>query len=224
MSKQAAAATLSPLSKSAKTRARLIECAISVISRRGVDSAAISEITQKAGLANGTYYLHFRDKAEIVSAVVDHIMTELFRRIGRRVGADWSVAERLSFTTREFIVLASHEHEWGFTMFRSLASVPELRHTASGYVLPMLRSGAACGDFTIVADHFLGNTIVVMNMLAVFSCLNEGEVPLALGIRVAEYQLRLLGVAPDRAAEIANKPLGVTTADNADRLIDPLLS
>lgn len=218
LSNQAQAAAqpaLAPMSKSARTRARLLDCAISVFSRKGVDNAAISEIASEAGLANGTFYIYFRDKAEVVAAVVDHIVTQLFRRISIKLDDDWSAAERLSFVTREFIVQATHEREWGFTMFRSLASVPELRHTASGYFLPFLQEGAAHSEFETPPDAFLGNMIATMNMTAVSSCLRDETRAFEIGMRVAEYQLRMLGLPGERAREIASSDLGVTVYESS---------
>jgi AcrR family transcriptional regulator len=210
-------AARAPLRKSERTRAKLVRCAVSVFSRRGVDSAAVSEITQEAGVANGTFYNHFRDKDEVVSAVVDYIMTSLFARIEEQFDEDWTGIECLSFTTREFIRLACEQEEWGFMMFRALASVPELRHSAAAYILPVLKSSVATGDLLVEADDFLGNMIVTMNMMTVFSCLHGDATPLEAGCRVAEYQLRMVGLPADRAAEIARAPLGFERAKGKPR-------
>jgi AcrR family transcriptional regulator len=203
--------------KGAKTRAHLIKCAIAVFSRKGVDGAAISEITQEADVANGTYYNHFRDKAEIVSATVNYIMTELFAEIHELMDPNTPAAERVSFTTRQFILLAVREREWGLTMFRALASVPELRHSAARYVLSDLVEGEANGQFNVKVDDFLGNMVATMNMLAVFSCLRGDEVPTQVGPRIAEYQLRLLGLSKEESARIAWMPLPKSAATEGRR-------
>lgn len=198
-----------PMKKSERTRAKLVDCAVSVFSRRGVDSAAISEITQEAGVANGTFYNHFRDKDEVVSAVVDYIMTSLFARIEEQFDSEWTGAQRLCFTTREFVRLACEEEKWGFMMFRALASVPELRHSAAAYLLPVLETGVSSGEFQVEADDFLGNMIVTMNMMTVFSCLHGDTTPLEAGCRVAEYQLRLVGLSAAEATAMAPAPFAV---------------
>jgi len=53
----------------ALTRSRLIGSAIEVFGRRGFQDATIGDITTGAGASRATFYLHFRDKEEIASAV-----------------------------------------------------------------------------------------------------------------------------------------------------------
>ena len=55
--------------KRARTRARLTQAALKLMSERGINATSVSEIASAAELANGTFYLYFRDKAEIVAAV-----------------------------------------------------------------------------------------------------------------------------------------------------------
>ena len=50
------------LGKSARTRAQLMDAAIAVLARHGIEAASVNEIARAAGVANGTFYVHFRDK------------------------------------------------------------------------------------------------------------------------------------------------------------------
>ena len=53
-----------------RTRARLVEAAREVFLEHGYDAASIGEITKRADLGAGTYYLHFRDKRGLYEALV----------------------------------------------------------------------------------------------------------------------------------------------------------
>ena len=53
-----------------RTRARLLEAAREVFLEHGYDAASIGEITKRADLGAGTYYLHFRDKRSLYEALV----------------------------------------------------------------------------------------------------------------------------------------------------------
>jgi len=55
----------------ARVRANLLTAARQVFAERGYQDASIAEITQKADVAVGTFYLHFRDKDEIFTTLVD---------------------------------------------------------------------------------------------------------------------------------------------------------
>lgn len=62
-----------------QTRRRLLEAAEDVFARHGYHEASIVKITERAGVAQGTFYLYFRTKAEIFEELVD----DLNRRVRR---------------------------------------------------------------------------------------------------------------------------------------------
>ena len=63
--------------KSARTRARLMDAAVAVFARKGIEAASVNEIAQAADVANGTFYNHFKDKDEIVGVVAFAIGSRL---------------------------------------------------------------------------------------------------------------------------------------------------
>lgn len=54
----------------AKTRVRLVEAAIDVMRETGVHDASIQRICEQAGIAAGTFYVHFASR----DALVDHVV------------------------------------------------------------------------------------------------------------------------------------------------------
>lgn len=53
-----------------KTRKHLIESARDVISQKGFDETSILDITEKAGVAKGTFYTYFKSKEEIIEELI----------------------------------------------------------------------------------------------------------------------------------------------------------
>jgi AcrR family transcriptional regulator len=53
-------------------RSRLLEAALELFESRGFDAVAVPEIAAKAGVATGTIYRHFADKAALVNALYRH--------------------------------------------------------------------------------------------------------------------------------------------------------
>jgi AcrR family transcriptional regulator len=49
-----------------QTRKRLIEAAMQLVLEKGYDAISIQDITDRADLGRGTFYIHFKDKEEIV--------------------------------------------------------------------------------------------------------------------------------------------------------------
>jgi len=64
-------------SRGERTRQRILDAAERDIGRRGFSDASISTITQEAAVAQGTFYLYFRSKEDV--------MRELVLRMGRRL-------------------------------------------------------------------------------------------------------------------------------------------
>jgi AcrR family transcriptional regulator len=57
----------------AARRAELIEAAMRLFAEKGLDETVVSDIVSAVGVAQGTFYLYFESKADLVNAVVVHI-------------------------------------------------------------------------------------------------------------------------------------------------------
>jgi AcrR family transcriptional regulator len=66
------------------TRKKLLEAARSVFAEKGLDSATISNITERADVGKGTFYYHFKDKEGVIAALIESIMGELSAAIDDR--------------------------------------------------------------------------------------------------------------------------------------------
>lgn len=65
----------------ARVRAELLAAARQVFIDRGYQEATISEIIQVADVAMGTFYLHFRDKEEVLQALTEEVLQMLREKI-----------------------------------------------------------------------------------------------------------------------------------------------
>src|SRR5512133_996571 len=61
-------------SPAAGTRAQLVDAAERVLRTKGLARATTREIAREAGLAEGTLYLHFADKLDLVRAVHEKLL------------------------------------------------------------------------------------------------------------------------------------------------------
>jgi AcrR family transcriptional regulator len=80
-----------------KTRDRLLQAAEIEFGHKGFHEAAISGITQRAGVALGTFYTYFNSKEEIFAALVAYLSERTRQWVGERVAssANRLEAERL---------------------------------------------------------------------------------------------------------------------------------
>ena len=61
-----------PPERQADKRMRLLDAALELFETRGYDGVAVPEIAARAGVATGTVYLYFADKAALVNALYRH--------------------------------------------------------------------------------------------------------------------------------------------------------
>ncbi len=62
-----------------RTRQKLLSAAEEEFGENGFYSASISNITRRAGVAQGTFYIYFESKEEILRALVAHMSREMRR-------------------------------------------------------------------------------------------------------------------------------------------------
>jgi AcrR family transcriptional regulator len=191
--------------KSERTRARLMDAAVAIIARDGVEGASANEIARAADVANGTFYLHFKDKNEVAAAVVFSIARAVAARLDEAMVDVADAVERTSQATRQFIEIASDDPEWGRALYGAMWSMPELRGQIVTYLRTDLRRGVRQGAFTVKVDSFLIGIFVSMTAASLFERL-EGAGP-EVGSKVAELQLRMLGVNATRAYDAAWRKL-----------------
>ncbi len=72
---------LSRESAKEQTRARLLAAGRKVFAARGLDGAQIRDVIGEAGLAIGTFYLHFKGKEDLFAAVIEESANELRARL-----------------------------------------------------------------------------------------------------------------------------------------------
>ena len=58
-------------------RKQLINVAIKIFAKKGYSAASVNDIVKRARVARGTFYLYFKDKADILAAVLENYRMEL---------------------------------------------------------------------------------------------------------------------------------------------------
>ena len=76
-------------------RKRILQAAVKVFARKGYFAARVSEIAKKAGVADGTIYLYFKGKEDILVRLFDEVMAEQSEEMARAIDALPTAPERL---------------------------------------------------------------------------------------------------------------------------------
>ena len=87
--------------RSEDKRRRILQAAIKVFARKGYFAARVSELARRADVADGTIYLYFRGKEDILVSLFDEVMSEHVERARAEMAAVEGAPARLR-------VLAEH--------------------------------------------------------------------------------------------------------------------
>lgn len=95
------AVTSPPTARGRATRQALLDAAEEVFGELAFDRASVSEITRRAGVAQGTFYVYFPDKLAAFSELVRHLNHSLREAIAVAVEGhtDRREIERIGFKT-----------------------------------------------------------------------------------------------------------------------------
>ena len=199
--------------KRARTRARLTDAALRLMSERGINATSVSEIAAEAELANGTFYLYFRDKAEIVAAVCRAVTEAMHEDMGgKRLSLEDSAA-RVAFGTQQFIEIAAAEPLWGRLLMSAFTEFEAIKEDVARFMRLDVALGIEQGRFSEPLDEFVIDAHLAILRAGVSARLAGGGPDVAA--RAAEYQLRILGMnaAESREVRRANeRKAGAVTA------------
>ena len=202
-------------SKRTRTRSTLIDSAIDVFAEKGIEEASIHEITAIAGLANGTFYNHFKDKDELALASSDAIALEIAKALdGRMSDLDRGVS-RVVVASWAFLRTALGAESWANVLVAQYLRHPNVEASAFSYLRADITRAIAQGELEAEVDIFLLEQIAALMMASLRRQLQDGE-QTALLRRTCENVLRLLGLTPAQARReverVAAHPLLVADA------------
>ncbi len=153
-----------PPTKGEKTRQAILRAAGKVIGRHGINRASISEITRHAGVAQGTFYVHFKSKADLVIGFVRYINRELRKEIQRAasMAKDRRDVERVGMLTF-FQFLRQHREIYRVVpeceMISRDVALWYYRKLAEGYVKGLER-GMEKGEIRPLPPVFLARSLM----------------------------------------------------------------
>ncbi len=76
-------------------RDRILRAAVKIFSRKGFFNSKVSEIAHAAEVADGTIYLYFRNKDDLLISLFEEKMGEVVEDVRRRIAAGGNAMEKL---------------------------------------------------------------------------------------------------------------------------------
>ncbi|WP_044894595.1 TetR/AcrR family transcriptional regulator [Bacillus alveayuensis] len=147
---------------------QIIEAAVIVIAENGYHQAQVSKIAKQAGVADGTIYLYFKNKEDILISLFQEKMGSFIEKIQKEIEGISSPTEKLYvLVEKHFQLLAADRHLAIVTQLELRQSNKELRlrinEVLKGYlkvVDRILMEGIEKGEFRQDLDVRLARQMI----------------------------------------------------------------
>lgn len=147
---------------------QIIDAAVIVIAENGYHQAQVSKIAKQAGVADGTIYLYFKNKEDILISLFKEKMGQFIEQMNEEMEATNSATEKLSlFIRKHFELLSSDRHLAIVTQLELRQSNLELRlkinEILKGYLTileDIITEGKETGEFKSTLDVRLAKQMI----------------------------------------------------------------
>ena len=182
-------------------RTEITSAATRVFAERGVTNTTVSDIVKAAGVAQGTFYLYFESKDDVVLAVVEQMGSEMLAAIEAAVTSSGTTAVQKLLGLRD--VLSSFDEDATVVELADFIHRPENRmlhdrlaeHLTPG-LIPLVESivvqGVSEGSFDVPDTHAAAWFVLGGLQSAELSGTPVAELPAAIEAATA-LALRALG-------------------------------
>lgn len=125
---------------------QIIDAAIIVIAENGYHQSQVSKIAKQAGVADGTIYLYFKNKEDILISVFEEKMEVFADNLKEILKEDISASEKLYKMIENHFTVLSEDHH--------LATVTQLELRQSNLAL-RIRINAILKNYLVLLDSIL---------------------------------------------------------------------
>lgn len=208
MSTPALARTPSPrvAQKQARARNSIIEAADELTKTRSVDDVSIKDITEAADVGQGTFYIHFKSKNDVLIPIMQADAARLDEAMQSALKDTDDPAVILATSGRIMGRYVTSDERWRWVLRNSSVPVEEMQRAFGQFRDRDYKKGHASGEFialdpSVTASFTFGGFI---NVLVANLDSEEREQIIDQAILLV---LRALGVDSEKAARVASQAL-----------------
>ncbi|MEX2247247.1 MAG: TetR/AcrR family transcriptional regulator [Dehalococcoidia bacterium] len=189
-----------------RNRDALVGAARTLFARDGFESTTIAGIAEAADLGFGTFYLYFRDKAEILRAVLDEGKREVDEVLLEADDPGVPAGQALARFSERFVrTVSPHRDVMALMWLMAIKHLappiePDLPRMLGGAIRPIVERGVAEGAFLPVNADLTSRLIASMHM-SVLMGPSSDDVD-AIIDAICELELRALGAPATTTATI----------------------
>lgn len=120
-----------------------------VIAEKGVGGLRVSDVTERADVAFGSFYTYFDSKAEVIEAVIADTVSALADALISLPASLEDPAERVSVAARGIVRLAYQDRELASLLVNLDRAEARLEEMVGGQARTVVEAGIVAGRFTI---------------------------------------------------------------------------
>lgn len=156
------------MKKSKPKYMQIIDAAVVVIAENGYHQAQVSKIAKQAGVADGTIYLYFKNKEDILISLFEEKMGSFIEKIDTMIAGKGTAAEKLlKMIEAHFSMLSEDHHMAIVTQLELRQSNKDLRlrinDVLKGYLQvidKIVIEGIETGEFSVDLDVRLARQMI----------------------------------------------------------------
>jgi AcrR family transcriptional regulator len=192
--------------KKQDTRARILVAAETLMRANPIDGVTIQDITDAADVGHGSFYLHFKSKYEVLVPIIHAHAASLDQKLQKVIPAISDPAEVMAISARYMARMIVADELWKWFLRHSGVPSEEIQKAVGHFSDRDFEEGYRSGRFKIndrvaTRDYAFGG--LVNCLMTAF----DSEDPLQLIDDGAELMLRVFGLSPEQANEIAHRQL-----------------
>jgi AcrR family transcriptional regulator len=189
-----------------ETRDRIVAAAENLMREQGVDAITVQDITERADVGHGSFYIHFESKNDVLVPIARDHALRFSLQLDDLTGKYEDPAAAFATNVRHLFRAIAGDPLWSYFIFRSGLPNEKLREGIGDAGRRDLERGYTSGRFLFphvdtVVSFLLGALVGVLDDVS-RGILDERAFDTA-----AELVLRVVGVSIDEAAEICGRPL-----------------
>lgn len=188
-----------------RNRTALIEAARDIMSEKGVDSATMLEIAERADVGAGTVYNYFKSKDELAIAVLEDLMHDLALRIEEITDTFEDPAQVYAFGIRTVLDTATEDSRWAQMLHRSEVIADAMFRKMGPFAIRDLRLASQAGRFE-VSNAELVWRMTTHALIGASLGITNGTIPSGSKEQIIARLICMTGIGTNAAVELAARP------------------
>jgi AcrR family transcriptional regulator len=184
-----------------------LDAALELLDQDGSEALTVLNVTKAAGLANGSFYYHFKDKQNLIDQLGYAVVNARMQRLTAELQSVPNAAERVAFGAVKLISELDEDSVVSWLILNALENQGVPREPLEAGLRSDVAYGVVQGHFSIKPTEHLFHALYAICAYAARARLEGGDA-VVLARETADHCLRLLGLPPEQSGSVARKVQG----------------